>query len=120
MRDDLSSMFSALTVAPVEAGFEVSDGEVSVTEGRDGQKVDEEKLLDEVETGLLEGEREYEVPVATTNPKLTTEEAQSLKPTALLGSYRTNYMLTTDKSPERVENLRIASDAISNPSCPLS
>ena len=37
---------------------------------------------------------------------------ERLKPTRLLGSYRTNYTLSTDTSPERVENLEIASDAV--------
>jgi vancomycin resistance protein YoaR len=112
LRGGLSGVFLALEVEPVEAGFEVNGNEVSVTESRIGQEVDEEKLLDEIEAGLPEGRREYEVSVETAEPNLTTEEAEGLKPTTLLGTYRTDYRETSDKSPERVENLRLASNAI--------
>jgi len=112
LRDGLSDVFAALTVKPVEAGFEVNGNEVSVTPSRTGQKVDEEKLLDDIEAGLLEGQREYEVPVVADEPKLTTAEAEELKPTTRLGRYRTDYRETSDKSEERRDNLRTASNAI--------
>src|SRR5919112_814317 len=48
----------------------------------------------------------------TEEPELTSAEAESLKPTTLLGKYRTDYRETSDKSRERVENLEIASNAI--------
>jgi hypothetical protein len=112
LRNGLSGVVSALTTEPVEAGFEVDGSEVSVTESQTGQRVDEEKLLNDVEAGFSEGQREYEVPVQTEEPELTTEEAEGLRPTTLLGKYRTDYRETSDKSPERVDNLRIASEAI--------
>jgi vancomycin resistance protein YoaR len=113
LREVLSDMFEDLTVKPVEAGYRVDGGSVSVTQSRTGKKVEEEKLLAEIEAGIFEGKREYEVSVVTDEPKLTTEEAERLKPTDLIGSYRTNYTLSSDQSEERVENLRIASNAIS-------
>ena len=112
LRNGLSDVFSALTVKPVEAGFETDANGVSVTPSRTGHHVDEEKLLDDMEAGLPEGTSEYEVPVVTDEPKLTTEEAEKVKPTTRLGQYRTQYTLSTDKSPERVENLGIGSNAI--------
>jgi vancomycin resistance protein YoaR len=112
LRNGLSGVFTAFRTEPVEAGFEFNGSEVSVTQSRTGQKVDEEKLLDDIEAGLPEGQREYNLPVVTEEPKLTTEEAQKLKPTTLLGKYRTDYRKTSDQSRERVENLRIASNAI--------
>ncbi len=112
LRDGLADIFRALTVEPVEARFEVNGNEISVTESRTGQEVDEEKLLDDIEAGLPEGQREYELSVVTDKPNLTTSEAEELKPTTLLGTYRTDYRETSDKSPGRVENLRIASGAI--------
>jgi vancomycin resistance protein YoaR len=111
-RVGLSDVVASLTVEPVEAEFEVNGNEVSVTQSRTGQPAEEEKLLDDIEAGLSEGQREYEVPILTEEPKLTTEEAEGLKPTTLLGKYRTDYRLTSDKSEERVENLEIASGAI--------
>ena len=112
LRDGLSSVFSVLTIEPTEAGYEVDGSEVTVTESRTGQRVDEEKLLSDIEAGLSEGQREYEVPVETEEPELTTEEAEGLRPTTLLGKYRTDYRETSDKSPERLENLEIGSGGI--------
>jgi len=112
-REVLADVYETLTVAPVEAGF-VPEGElVSVTESRDGQDIRDGEFLNALGSGLFEDKREYEVPVAVTRPELTTAEAEELKPTDLLGSYRTNYTLSSDKSPERVENLRVASGAVS-------
>jgi vancomycin resistance protein YoaR len=108
----LSSVFSVLTIEPTEAGYEVDGSEVTVTESRTGQRVDEEKLLSDIEAGLSEGQREYEVPVETEEPELTTEEAEGLRPTTLLGKYRTDYRETSDKSPERLENLEVGSGGI--------
>ncbi len=107
----LSDVYKDLTVEPVEAGFEIKGGEVSVTESRAGKKIEEEKLLKELEAGLLEGEREYEVPVVTAEPELTTEEAERMKPTERLGSYRTDYSVVPDDG-SRVENLDISSKAV--------
>jgi vancomycin resistance protein YoaR len=112
LRYGLSSVFSVLTTEPTEAGYEVDGSEVTVTESRTGQRVDEEKLLSDIEAGLSEGQREYEVPVETEEPELTTEEAEGLRPTTLLGKYRTDYRETSDMSPERLENLEIGSGGI--------
>ena len=111
LRDGLSGVFAALAVEPTEAGFEVDSTEISVTESRIGQKVDEEKLLDDFEAGLAEGRREYEVPIVADDPQLTTEEAEGMKPTELLGSYRTDYLVVPDDGT-RVENLGISSGAV--------
>jgi vancomycin resistance protein YoaR len=113
LRAALADVYAALTVEPVEADYEVNGGEVVTTESRSGRKVEEGKLFDALEGGLFEGKREYEAPVAVDHPELTTAEAERLKPTELLGSYRTDYTLSSDKSPERVENLEISSGAVS-------
>jgi vancomycin resistance protein YoaR len=107
-------LFDELRVKPVEAEFKVDDNGVSVTQSRSGQHVDEEKLLDDMEAGLPEGKSEYEVSIVTDEPKLSTEEAEKLKPTTTLSKYRTQYTLSSDKSPERVENLAIGSNAIND------
>jgi vancomycin resistance protein YoaR len=112
LRGGLSEAFKELTTKPVEAEFEVEDDGVSVTQSKTGQHVDEEKLLDDIEAGLPQGKGEYELPIVTDEPTLTTEEAEKLKPTTRLGQYRTQYTLSSDKSPERVENLAIGSNAI--------
>jgi len=112
LRDGLSGVFAALAVEPVEASFKVDGSDVSVARSQTGQEVDEKKLLDDLEAGLLEGKLRYEVPILTQEPDLTTEEAEALKPTNRLGKYRTDYRETSDKSRERLDNLRIASAAV--------
>ncbi len=106
----LSDVYEDLTVEPVEAGFEIDGDEVSVTESRTGKEIEEEKLLEDLETGLLGGQREYAVPVVAAEPELTIEETERMKPTEMLGSYRTDYSVVPDDGP-RVENLGISSSA---------
>jgi vancomycin resistance protein YoaR len=112
LREVMSEVYEALTIEPVEAGFRFEDDGVSVTKSRTGQEIKEEELFDALEAGLFQDVREYEVPVGTDEPELTTAQAEELKPTEMIGSYRTNYTLSSDTSQERVENLRIASNAI--------
>jgi vancomycin resistance protein YoaR len=113
LRGVMSDVYEDLTIAPIEAGFRFEDDGVGVTKSRAGQEIEEEELFDALEAGLFQGERAYEVSVGTDEPELTTTQAEELKPTELIGTYRTNYTLSSDTSQERVENLRIASDAIS-------
>jgi vancomycin resistance protein YoaR len=107
----LGDMYADLTVEPIEAGYRFSGGDVAVIPSREGRSVEEEKLLDALERGLLQGRREYEVPVSTYEPELTTAMAEKNKPTERLGSYRTDYSLVSDTNA-RVENLKISSRAV--------
>ncbi len=111
-QEAMSKMYDALTVEAVEAGFKVQGNGVSVTESQTGKRIEEEQLFGEVETGLFQGQRNFQVPVQTSEPEMTTEEAEALKPTELIGSYRTNYAIVPDEEGERAENLATASGAI--------
>ena len=114
LREESASVYAALTREPFEAGYDLDGGAnpaISVTSGRAGKVIEEQKLFTSLESGLFEGKHEYAVPVATEVPALTTSEAESLKPTSLLGSYRTNYAVVPDTA-DRVENLMISSDAV--------
>ena len=109
----LAHVYADLNVKPVEAGYDfASDGSVVVTPSKEGQRIEEDKLLAAIEEGLFEDNREYEVPIAVDEPEYTTAELESLKPTELQGSYRTNFTATTDQGRTRVENLQIASNAV--------
>jgi vancomycin resistance protein YoaR len=112
MKDRLANVYADLTVESVEAGYEVSGTQVFVTESREGKSIEDRKLLDAIENGIFEGQREYQVPVVTAEPELTTARAEALKPTELLGSYRTNYAMVEDDG-KRKENLQISSNAVS-------
>jgi vancomycin resistance protein YoaR len=113
LADRLANVYADLTAEPVEAAYEVGSSGVVVNPSRDGQSIESEKFLGAIEEGIFEGKREYEVPVVVDKAEFITAEAEEMKPTELLGTYRTNYTLTSDKSDERVENLEIASGAIS-------
>ncbi len=111
LKNALANVYADLTVQPVEANYLVNGSNVSVTPGQTGVSVEDKKFLDSIESGIFQGKRDYAVPVAKDEPKLTTAEAEKLKPTTLLSSYRTNYN-TYDDSPGRVTNLDIASGAV--------
>jgi vancomycin resistance protein YoaR len=110
----LTNVYNDLTVEPVEAsyGFD-SKGDVIVKPSREGKSVEGEKLLDDIQDGIFEGKREYQVPINVAEPEYTTTELRAKKPTELQGTYRTNYRATTDQGQTRVENLKIASKAVS-------
>jgi vancomycin resistance protein YoaR len=110
----LTNVYNDLTVKPVEASYDFdSGGDVFVKPSHEGRSVEGEKLLDSIQGGLFEGKREYQVPITVAKPRYTTAELEAKKPTELQGTYRTNYTATTDQGQTRVENLKIASDAVS-------
>jgi vancomycin resistance protein YoaR len=109
----LTNVYNDLTIKPVEASYDFdSTGDVIVKPSHEGRSVEGEKLLDSIQGGIFEGKREYEVPITVDKPQYTTAELEAKKPTKLQGTYRTNYTATTDQGQTRVENLKIASDAI--------
>jgi vancomycin resistance protein YoaR len=110
----LTNVYNDLTVKPVEASYDFdADGDIFVRPSHEGRSVEGEKLIDSIQGGLFEGKREYEVPVTVAKPQFTTTELEAKKPTELQGTYRTNYTATTDQGQTRVENLKIASEAVS-------
>jgi vancomycin resistance protein YoaR len=110
----LTNVYNDLTVKPVEASYDFdAEGEIFVKPSHEGRSVEGEKLIDSIQGGLFEGKREYEVPVTVAKPQFTTTELEAKKPTELQGTYRTNYTATTDQGQTRVENLKIASEAVS-------
>ena len=114
LRNRLANVYADLNVDPVEASYDfAADGSVIVAPSKEGQRVEDDKFLGAIQEGLFEDKREYEVPIGVDKPEYTTAELESMKPTTLLGSYRTNYTLSSDKSEERVENLELASGAVS-------
>ncbi|HWI45333.1 MAG TPA: peptidoglycan binding domain-containing protein, partial [Rubrobacter sp.] len=110
----LTNVYNDLTIKPVEASYDFdSDGDIFVKPSHEGRSVEGEKLLDSIQGGLFDGKREYEVPVTVAKPHYTTAELEAKKPSELQGTYRTNYTATTDQGQTRVENLKIASEAVS-------
>ena len=114
LRNRLANVYADLNVDPVEASYDfAADGSVIVAPSKEGQRIEDDKFLGAIQEGLFEGKREYEVPIGVDKPEYTTTELENMKPTALRGTYQTNYTLSTDRSDERVENLKLASGAVS-------
>jgi vancomycin resistance protein YoaR len=110
----LTPVYDDLTVKTVNASYDFdSDGDVIVKPAHDGRKVESEQLLDDIEGGIFDGKREYQVSTTVDKPEYTTAALEAKKPTELLGSYHTNYRATSDKTQARVNNLNTASRAIS-------
>jgi vancomycin resistance protein YoaR len=101
---------AAVNREPAEAAVYSEGGELLVRESVDGRTVDGEALLTSLQ-GVFEGQDTFEVPVATRGAETTTEEAQAMLPTEVIGSYSTNF-LTYDDSPGRVHNLQISAQAV--------
>ncbi len=110
----LTNVYNDLTVKTTDAsyGFD-SDGNVIVKPSHEGRSVEGERLLDAIQGGIFDGKHEYQATTTVEKPEYTTAGLEAKKPTELLGSYHTNYRATSDHTQERVENLGIASRAIS-------
>jgi vancomycin resistance protein YoaR len=114
LNNRLAHVYADLNVKPVEASYDfAANGSVVVAPSKKGQKIEEDRFFGAIQEGLFEGKREYEVPIVVDKPEYTTAELEQMKPTELQGSYRTNYRATTDQGQTRVENLKIASAAVS-------
>ena len=112
LQSAISGIASEINAEPRSAQYTVSGSQVSVQDGQTGKTVEKEKLLDAVGAGIFTGQREYQVPVVTEEPRFTTAEAENLRPTELIGDYRTTFAIEDANSPERVANLQIASNAL--------
>ena len=113
MSDRLAPVYSDLAVKPKNASYDFDNsGNVIVAPSREGRTIEWENLLDSVENNVFEGQREYQVNTTVDKPKYTTAGLEAKKPTELLGSYKTDYMATSDQGAERAENLEIASNEV--------
>jgi vancomycin resistance protein YoaR len=114
LEERLAHVYDDLNVKPVEASYDFGpNGGVITTQSKEGQVIEEDRFFSAIEDGLFEGKREYDVPITVDKPTYTTAELESMKPTEVLGTYKTNYTATTDQGQTRVENLEIASEAVS-------
>lgn len=112
LRGVVNGIASEINAEPRSAQYVVSGPQVLVQDGQIGKTVEAQKLLGAIGAGMFTGQREYQVPVITEEPAFTTAEAESLRPTELIGDYRTTFAVEDANSPERVANLQIASNAI--------
>lgn len=112
LKSELSEMYSSVNAEATEADYRFTGGRVEVVPGQIGQRIQSKKLLNTLQSGLPEGQRQYEVPIVEDKPELTTQEAQRQRPTQIIGEYRTSYENTGDDSEARVDNLKTAGKAL--------
>ena len=99
--------------APQDATFRVrDDGRVEVKEARQGRILDQEETLANLDRALAD--MRSEVPIAADYKKaeVSTQEVQGLKPTEVIGEYRTDFRW--DSNPSRKANMRLAAGAVNN------
>ncbi len=109
----LPDMYESLQTAPKDAKFKFVDNTVEVEPSQPGKQVARDKLAEEVNSGIFDGQHAFEVPLNDGGqPGLTTEKAEELKPTELLGKFSTNYKMVDDPDGNRTYNLDIAAKAI--------
>ena len=99
--------------APQDATFRVrDDGRVEVKEARQGRILDQEETLANLDRALAD--MSSEVPIAADYKKaeVSTQEVQGLKPTEVIGEYRTDFRW--DSNPSRKANMRLAAGAVNN------
>jgi vancomycin resistance protein YoaR len=106
-------MYTEIQTEPKDAGFVFVDGSVEVEPSQPGQQIDENGLIGELNENLFGGRHTFQIPVSESRqPELTTEKAESLKPTEMLGKFKTNYAMVDDPDGARTYNLDIAAKAI--------
>ena len=109
----LPDMYEELQTEPKDAGYTFVNGTVEIEGSKPGQQVAQGKLAKELKRSLFDGQHTFEVPLNEgRQPELTTEKAESLKPTDRLGKFSTNYDIVEDPDGARTYNLDLAAKAI--------
>jgi vancomycin resistance protein YoaR len=99
--------------APQDATFRVTeDGRVEVKEAENGRTLYEQGTLANLDRALTN--LSAEVPLAENHPEpdVTPEEIEKLKPTDLIGEYKTDFLW--DSNPDRKANMKLAAEAVNN------
>jgi vancomycin resistance protein YoaR len=98
---------------PQDATFRVTDGgQVEVQEARQGRVLDQEETLANLDRALADMSREVPIAADYKKAEVSTQEVEGLKPTEVIGEYRTDFRW--DSNPSRKANMRLAAGAINN------
>ncbi len=98
---------------PQNATFRVrDDGQVEVRAARQGRVLDREETLANLDRALADMRSEVPIAADYKKPEISTEEVEGLKPTEVIGEYRTDFRW--DSNPSRKANMRLAAGAVNN------
>ena len=111
-RDAVKTLAGEFYEKPQNATFRLTDdGQVEVQEAREGRVLDQETTLANLERALAD--LRDEVPLAedpAPKPEVTTGEVEKLKPTEVIGDYKTDFRW--DSNPNRKANMKLAAGAV--------
>lgn len=88
--------------------FSPVEADVEVEPGQDGTRFDAELLAEQLQELLREGGSSAPLALAPIEPDLTTEEAEELKPTHLIGTFTTYH----PAGQNRVVNIQLLADTV--------
>jgi vancomycin resistance protein YoaR len=98
---------------PQNASFSVTEqGQVQVEEARRGRVLNREETLANLERALSEIDSEVAIAADYKRAEISTQEIEGLKPTGVIGRYRTDFRW--DSNPSRKANMKLAAGAINN------
>jgi vancomycin resistance protein YoaR len=99
--------------APQDATFSVTDdGHIEVKEAQDGRALDKEATLENLDRALANLSAEVPLVVDHPAPDVSTAEVEKLRPTDVIGKYKTDFLW--DSNPDRQSNMKLAAGAINN------
>lgn len=76
----IASISSAINIPAAEPEIKIENGQIKITEGENGQEVDERRLVEEVKLALsMMRTEEIVVPVVRIEPKLTEVQVEQLR-----------------------------------------
>ena len=111
-RDAVKALAGEYYEKPQDATFRLTDdGRVEVQEAREGRVLNQEGTLANLDRTLTD--LSNEVPIAegsSPKPSITTEEVEKLKPTEVIGDYKTDFRW--DSNPSRKANMKLAASAV--------
>ena len=98
---------------PQNATFRVTDdGQVEVQKAREGRVLARQATLVNLDRALSEVSGKVPVAADYKKPEVSTQEVAGLKPTKVIGKYRTDFLW--DSNPSRQANMKLAAGAINN------
>jgi vancomycin resistance protein YoaR len=97
---------------PQNATFRLADGRVEIQEAKNGRVLDREETLANLDRALSEMSNEVPIAADYERPEVSTQEVAGLKPTEVIGEYRTDFLW--DSNPSRQANMKLAAGAVNN------
>ena len=98
---------------PKNASFRVADdGKVEIQEAEEGRVLDQEDTLQNLERSLAGLDSEVSLVAHAEKPSVTTDEIEKLRPTEVIGDYKTDFLW--DSNPSRQANMKLAAQAVND------